>query len=162
MKRFLFFMPLWGMLAFAAPPQPAAKPKPATQTKPAAPAAAQQRRYAPRYARRWTPPPRPVGQIQPNADRYKEIQQALVERGYLSGEPTGEWKQDSADALKRFQQDQKLEATGKLDSLSLIALGLGPKRTPAAQAAAPGAPGSQPSPASATAAAAENPQVPRQ
>jgi hypothetical protein len=31
-------------------------------------------------------------------------------------------------ALKRFQEEQKLEATGKLDSLSLIRLGLGPKK----------------------------------
>lgn len=91
----------------------------------------------------------------PNTDRYKEIQQALVERGYLSGEPTGEWKQDSADALKKFQQDQKLDVTGKLDSLSLIALGLGPKRTPAATPA-PQAP--QPAIAPAPAAAAQGQQ----
>ena len=40
----------------------------------------------------------------------------------------------STEALRRFQQDQNLEASGKLDSLSLIALGLGPKRTANAQA----------------------------
>jgi hypothetical protein len=37
------------------------------------------------------------------------------------------WDQNSADALRRFQQDQNLQASGKLDSLSIIALGLGPK-----------------------------------
>lgn len=43
------------------------------------------------------------------------------------------WGTESVDALKRFQQDQKLEASGKLDSLSIIALGLGPKRDLASQ-----------------------------
>ena len=66
-------------------------------------------------------------QLQPSPERYKEIQAALAHKGYLQGEPTGTWDQPSADALRRFQQDQKLEATGKIDSVSLIALGLGPK-----------------------------------
>ena len=73
----------------------------------------------------------------PTADRYKEIQQALAERGYYHGEVNGVWGQDSADALKRFQTDQHLDADGKLDSLSLIGLGLGPKRTLSAHAAKP-------------------------
>ena len=47
--------------------------------------------------------------------------------GYLQGEPTGQWDQSSLEALRRFQQDQNLQPSGKLDSLSLIALGLGPK-----------------------------------
>ncbi len=34
------------------------------------------------------------------------------------------------DALKRFQHDQNLVEDGKIGSLSLIALGLGPKREP--------------------------------
>ncbi len=63
----------------------------------------------------------------PTPDRYKEIQEALVHKGYLHGEPSGKWDQESADALRRFQQEQNLQPTGKLDSLSLIALGLGPK-----------------------------------
>jgi peptidoglycan hydrolase-like protein with peptidoglycan-binding domain len=63
----------------------------------------------------------------PTPDRYKEIQDALAKKGYLHGEATGAWDQESADALRRFQQDQNLQPSGKLDSLSLIALGLGPK-----------------------------------
>ena len=43
------------------------------------------------------------------------------------------------DALKRFQTNQSLKADGKLDSVSLIALGLGPKRLTAQAAAQPGA-----------------------
>jgi len=68
-----------------------------------------------------------AGQTAPTPDRYKEIQGALAQKGYLHGEATGVWSQDSADALRRFQQDQNLQASGKLDSLSIIALGLGPK-----------------------------------
>jgi peptidoglycan hydrolase-like protein with peptidoglycan-binding domain len=79
-------------------------------------------------------PARTYGQIEPTPGRYREIQQALIEKGYLRGDASGKWDGDSADALKRFQGDQSLEASGKLDSLSLIALGLGPKRTASAQA----------------------------
>jgi peptidoglycan hydrolase-like protein with peptidoglycan-binding domain len=70
---------------------------------------------------------RPRGQAVPTPDRYKEIQDALAKKGYLHADPTGVWDQNSADALRRFQQDQNLQASGKLDSLSIIALGLGPK-----------------------------------
>lgn len=66
-------------------------------------------------------------QLAPTPDRYKEIQSALADRGYLKQSPTGVWDGQSADALKRFQQDQNLEPNGKLNSLSLIALGLGAK-----------------------------------
>lgn len=67
-------------------------------------------------------------QLQPTPDRYKEIQQALMSKGYLAGEQPGSWNQQSVDALRHFQEDQNLDATGKINSLSLIALGLGPKR----------------------------------
>jgi len=64
----------------------------------------------------------------PTPDRYREIQQALVSKGYGSQEPDGTWSPQWIDALKRFQQDQKLEANGKLNALSIITLGLGPRR----------------------------------
>ena len=70
-------------------------------------------------------------QMSPSPERYKEIQEALVAKGYLSPQAAGgTWGESSADALKRFQADQNLESTGKINSLSLIALGLGPKRDP--------------------------------
>jgi len=84
----------------------------------------------------------------PTADRYKEIQQALISKGYLQGEATGQWGPDSVDALKRFQTDQNLTADGKIGSLSLIALGLGPKRlTAQSNAQTPVAPANPASPA---------------
>jgi hypothetical protein len=78
-------------------------------------------------------------QLSPTSDRYREIQQALVSKGYLQADQaTGVWDQNSTDAMKRFQSEQNIDASGKLNSLSLIALGLGPKRdAPAAASAAP-------------------------
>ena len=64
----------------------------------------------------------------PEPDRYKEIQQSLADRGYYSGTVNGAWGPDSVDALKRFQRDQNIDDDGKLGALSLIALGLGPRR----------------------------------
>jgi hypothetical protein len=68
-------------------------------------------------------------QLAPTPQRYKEIQDALAAKGYLKPEDaTGTWNPASVDALKKFQTGQNLESTGKVNSLSLIALGLGPKR----------------------------------
>jgi len=47
------------------------------------------------------------------------------------------------EALKRFQASQNIDANGKINSLSLIALGLGPKREAAAKPAAVPAPPEQ-------------------
>jgi len=77
-------------------------------------------------------------QLAPTKERYQQIQQALASKGYFSGEPNGVWGPDSTEALKRFQGDQNLTPDGKLTSLSLIALGLGPKRL-SAQSPAPAA-----------------------
>jgi hypothetical protein len=67
----------------------------------------------------------------PTPDRYKEIQEALASKGYLEpSSPNGSWDTSSVSALKKFQEDQNLEPSGKIDSLSLIALGLGPKHEP--------------------------------
>jgi outer membrane biosynthesis protein TonB len=70
---------------------------------------------------------RPAGQQRPTPERYKEIEAALYERGYLTASPTGQWSAASVEALRRFQADQELPSTGRLDSLSLIRLGLGPQ-----------------------------------
>jgi peptidoglycan hydrolase-like protein with peptidoglycan-binding domain len=82
-------------------------------------------------------------QLAPTKERYQQIQQALAGKGYYSGEPNGVWGQDSTEALKRFQTDQNLTPDGKLTSLSLIALGLGPKRLSAQSPAQPAHPDQQ-------------------
>jgi hypothetical protein len=72
-------------------------------------------------------PAAPSYQLRPDAERYQQIQQALADKGYFKGEVNGQWGDDSVDALKRFQADQKLDNDGHLNSLTLIGLGLGPK-----------------------------------
>ena len=54
-------------------------------------------------------PPKRTGQSQPTADRYKEIQQALADRGFFTGSVDGNWGPSSLDALKRFQASQNLD-----------------------------------------------------
>lgn len=86
---------------------------------------------------------RPAAQEAPDEARVREIQQALASRGY-NVEVTGSWGPQSVEALKKFQEDQNitnLTGRGKLDPLTLIALGLGPNRPPAA--GAPGAPAAE-------------------
>lgn len=86
------------------------------------------RTSARRRVRRSRVPSWRLGQQQPTPERYREIQEALIARGYLQGPATGTWGPESVEALRKFQQDNHLEPTGKINSLSLIALGLGPKR----------------------------------
>ncbi len=73
---------------------------------------------------------RPATQQQPDQQRIREIQEALSAKGYQV-EASGVWGPDSIEALKKFQEDQNINnmsGRGKLDSLTLIALGLGPRR----------------------------------
>ncbi len=72
-------------------------------------------------------------QSAPTAERYREIQQALTDKGYGAGPADGVWGTEWVAALKQFQANQNLSSDGKLGSLSLIALGLGPKREPMAE-----------------------------
>ena len=69
----------------------------------------------------------PSYQLHPDPERYKQIQQALADKGYFKGQVNGEWGADSVEALKKFQSDQKIDDDGKINALSLIGLGLGPK-----------------------------------
>ena len=68
----------------------------------------------------------PRGQLHPTPERYKQIEEALVARGYLLEEPSGKWGPSSVEALRSFQADHDLPPTGRIDSLSLTQLGLGP------------------------------------
>lgn len=72
-------------------------------------------------------PRKPVAPAAPASERIRLVQQALIEKGYLSGMATGVWSAESVDALKRFEASQNVKVDGKIDSKMLIALGLGPK-----------------------------------
>ena len=68
---------------------------------------------------------RAPSQAAPTPERYRQIQSALAEKGYLKSEPNGVWDADSIDAMKRYQADQKQDPSGKVTAASLIGLGLG-------------------------------------
>jgi hypothetical protein len=91
----------------------------------------------------------PTFQAHPDTERYQQIQQALAQKGYFKGEANGTWGDDSVAALKQFQTDQKIPNDGKISSLSLIGLGLGPNReagAPKADSTLPVATADQPNP----------------
>ena len=119
--------------AAKAPVKGPAKKGPATAAK-KGPASAAARKKAPaKKSVTWR-----NRQVAPTPDRYREIQGALAAKGYLKSEDAnGTWNQNSIDALKKFQAEQNLETTGKINSLSLIALGLGPRREAPTAAAQP-------------------------
>jgi peptidoglycan hydrolase-like protein with peptidoglycan-binding domain len=131
-KRTILFLALFAITGhlFAAQKKSSKAPPPSSSKKRTA------RRTRGAVAR---PAARHHGQQEPTPDRYREIQQALAAKGYYKGSVNGEWGPESMEALKQFQTNQKLKADGKLDSMSLIALGLGPKRLTAQAAAQPGA-----------------------
>ncbi len=125
MRKFLFWVlaAAMAMCTFSAYGAGGARKKKSTKTTSAS-ASIRKQPVAKRPAVTWR-----NRQTQPSPERYKEIQQALANKGYLgAGQANGVWDSTSVDALKRFQADQNIESSGKINSLSLIALGLGPKR----------------------------------
>jgi peptidoglycan hydrolase-like protein with peptidoglycan-binding domain len=134
----LFSTILVGAALAAAPPSPKpqiAKPKAVkpTPVKPSGskPTAVKKRPIKSSRGKK-TAAKRPPRQMNPSPERYRDIQQALIDKGFLDGPANGVWDDKSIAALKRFEESQKLKMDGKIDSLSLIALGLGPKRSAAA------------------------------
>jgi N-acetylmuramoyl-L-alanine amidase len=67
--------------------------------------------------------------VRPSPERYKEIQQALADKGFYDGPINGVWGEECVAALKRFQEGEDLVVDGKLGARSIIALGLGPQRS---------------------------------
>jgi peptidoglycan hydrolase-like protein with peptidoglycan-binding domain len=65
------------------------------------------------------------GQKAPTPDRIKEIQDALSREGALEGKPSGKWDDATIAAMKKYQGDQGLNPTGKIDAVTLEKLGLG-------------------------------------
>lgn len=61
----------------------------------------------------------------PTPERISEIQSALARGGYYQGQPNGKWDSNTISALQKFQSDNGMNASGKLDAPSLQKLGLG-------------------------------------
>ncbi len=58
-------------------------------------------------------------------DVVQDIQRNLQDRGYDVGQVDGMWGRRTAQALRSFQRDQDIQASGRIDQRTLAALGLG-------------------------------------
>jgi peptidoglycan hydrolase-like protein with peptidoglycan-binding domain len=59
-------------------------------------------------------------------ERATQIQTALIAKGYLTGEPTGRWDDQTVSAMQKLQSDNGWQTRITPDSRALIKLGLGP------------------------------------
>ena len=66
----------------------------------------------------------------PLKDSILRAQEALNAAGYHLGEPDGKPGRATTAALKKFQGDRHLPVTGKLDAITLAALGIGKEAGP--------------------------------
>ncbi|HET6977693.1 MAG TPA: YCF48-related protein [Pyrinomonadaceae bacterium] len=69
--------------------------------------------------------PKGRASAQPATESILAAQQALNAAGYHLGEPDGKPGPATTAALKKFQVDRHLPATGKLDAITMAALGIG-------------------------------------
>jgi len=129
-----FAIPFLGAALAAAPQttKPKAVKPSAVKPTPVKPSATKKRAIKPSRGKKTAAAKRPPRQMHPSPERYRDIQQALVDKGFFDGPANGVWDDKSITALKRFEESQKLKTDGKIDSVSLIALGLGPKRSASA------------------------------
>jgi peptidoglycan hydrolase-like protein with peptidoglycan-binding domain len=65
------------------------------------------------------------GQKAPTPERISEIQQALAKDGSFNSIPNGKWDDSTVDAMKKFQANHGLSASGRLDAPTLQKLGMG-------------------------------------
>jgi peptidoglycan hydrolase-like protein with peptidoglycan-binding domain len=66
--------------------------------------------------------------VAPDRERTIEMQRALTARNLYQGKADGVWGPKTENALRNFQTQNGLEATGRLDQRSAEALGLTPER----------------------------------
>ena len=66
------------------------------------------------------------GQQKIDAQRAREIQEALIREHYLSGKADGIWGSTTQKAMQRYQADNGWQTKTTPDSRALIKLGLGP------------------------------------
>ena len=66
------------------------------------------------------------GQQKIDAQRARQIQEALIREHYLSGTPSGAWDSSTQEAMERYQADNGWQSKTTPDARALIKLGLGP------------------------------------
>jgi peptidoglycan hydrolase-like protein with peptidoglycan-binding domain len=79
---------------------------------------------------------RSVSKEMPNQDRISQVQKALKDKGYKVSEMNGKLSTETKAALKKFQKDNGLEATGRLNQETIVAMGLDTTKTPAEDSSA--------------------------
>jgi hypothetical protein len=62
------------------------------------------------------------------SERATEIQTALIQRGYLTGEPSGTWDKETVAAMEKLQGENGWQTKVTPDARALIKLGLGPNQ----------------------------------
>lgn len=74
-----------------------------------------------------------TGQQAMSNDLVRDVQRGLASRGYDVGPQDGVYGAGTEQALRRFQQDQRMTASGQVDAQTLAALGVmgGPQRAAA-------------------------------
>lgn len=60
----------------------------------------------------------------PREEYLRKVQQSLNDQGYDAGKVDGKWGPHTAAALKKFQGDHGLDATGEIDAQTITALGI--------------------------------------
>ena len=86
---------------------------------------------AKKSARRRAPKSRSARTV-PGKETVAQAQQVLLDAGYHLGEPDGKMGTATSASVKKFQTDRHLPVTGKLDAITLAALGIGTATGPAA------------------------------
>lgn len=83
----------------------------------------------PQHAGAAPSPYRPTGQRQgamaQPSEQTRQVQQSLADRGYDTGPVDGRNGPRTRDALRNFQRDQNISASGRADGQTLAALGIG-------------------------------------
>lgn len=64
------------------------------------------------------------GQQAMSSDLVRDVQRGLASRGYDTGPQDGVYGTSTENALRRFQRDQRLSASGQVDAQTLAALGI--------------------------------------
>ncbi len=57
-------------------------------------------------------------------ERIKQIQEALAKKGYYLGEISGQYSEATIEAMRKFQEEHKVDVTGYATAQSLKLLGL--------------------------------------
>lgn len=69
------------------------------------------------------------GQLQPDQARVRQIQQALLDKGYTNFQPNGQWDEATLTPLRKIADDKGWQTTNVPDARVLIMLGLGGPNT---------------------------------